>query len=262
MKALSITRERSNRILRQLRMAGKVSVEDLAERIGVSTSTVRRDLQDLEYRGLLRRTHGGAIIVENFFYEPFRHVSSFHLQEQQMQEEKRRIGLVAAELIGNGETISLCAGTTTTQVARSMRHRAGIKIITNSVNIALELSNRSDLQVVLTGGLLSGEWFALVGPSAIQQVSEYFVDKVFVGVDGIDAERGITDDDPAEAAVHHAMLAQARQKIVVADHTKLGKVETSLVWPLKGLDVLVTDAEASEDSLAPFRERGIDVRLA
>ena len=262
METSSITRQRSDKILRELRIAGKVSVEDLAQRIGVSTSTVRRNLQDLEYRGLLRRTHGGAIIVENLFYEPFRHVSSFHQQEQLMQEEKRRIGLAAAELIADGETISLCAGTTTTQVARSMRHRNGIKIITNSVNIAMELSRRSDLQVVLTGGNLSGEWFALTGAVAIQHVREYFVEKVFVGVDGIDAERGITDDDPDEAAVHHAMLAQAKQRIVVADHTKLGQVETSLVWPMKGLDILVTDSHASTESLTPFRDNDIEVRLA
>ncbi len=255
-------KQRINRILRELRFSGQVSVDELSESIGVSPSTVRRDLQDLELQGLLRRTHGGAMIVENLFYEPFRHVSSFHLQEQLMHEEKRRIGLVAAELISDGETISICAGTTTTQVARSIRHRKQIKIFTNSVNIAMELSNRSDLEVVLSGGALSGDWFALVGPKAIQHAGEHFVDKVFVGVDGFDADRGITDDDPAEAAIHAAMLAQARQRIVVADHTKLGKIESSLIWPAKGLHVLVTDSRASAKTLAPFRANGVEVCTA
>jgi DeoR family transcriptional regulator of aga operon len=262
MESLTVTQQRTERILRELRFAGKVSVDGLSQRIGVSPSTVRRDLQGLEGRGLLRRTHGGAMIVENLFYEPFRHVSSFHLQEQFMQEEKRRIGLVAAELIDDGETISICAGTTTTQIARSIRHRKGIKIFTNSVNIAMELSHRSDLEVVISGGSLSGEWFALVGPKAIQHAGEHFVDKVFVGADGLDADRGITDDDPAEAAVHNAMLGQARQRIVVVDHTKLGKIEGSLIWPAKGLDILVTDRQASEEALEPFRANGIDVRIA
>lgn len=262
MELQNTAKERTKRILWELRFAGQVSVDELSQRIGVSPSTVRRDLQDLEVEGLLRRTHGGAVIVENLFYEPFRDVSSFHLQEQLMHEEKRRIGLLAAELISDGDTISICAGTTTTQVARSIRHRKDIKIFTNSVNIAMELSHRSDLDVVLSGGSLSGEWFALVGPKAIQHASEHFVDKVFVGVDGFDAERGITDDDPAEAAIHNAMLAQARQRIVVADHTKLGKIEGSLIWPARGLDVLVTDSQASDQVLASFRASGVDIRMA
>lgn len=259
---LSVTQQRAEQIVHELRFAGKVSVDDLSQRFNVSPSTIRRDLQELEARGLLKRTHGGAIIVENLFYEPFRHVSSFHAQEQLMHEEKRRIGLMAAELVADGETIAICAGTTTTQVARSIRHRKGIRIITNSVNIGMELSQCSDLQVIMTGGILSGQWFSLVGQTAIQTASELFVDKVFVGVDGIDVERGITDDDPAEAAIHQAMIKQAKQKIVVTDHTKIGKVETSLIWTTKGLDTFITDKAASDSQIAPFQELAIDVLKA
>src|SRR5215472_13670490 len=112
--------ERSQQILQELLRAGRVGVEDLARRFDVSASTIRRELRALESRGLLRRTHGGAITIAPMLYEPFRHLSSFQQQEEQRAGEKRRIGLAAAALIADGETISIGAGTTTTQVARSL----------------------------------------------------------------------------------------------------------------------------------------------
>src|SRR6516225_8560346 len=129
---------RSQQILQELLRAGRVVVEDLARQFEVSQSTIRRELRALESKGLLRRTHGGAITIAPMLYEPFRHLSSFHEQEEQHASEKRRIGLGAASLIADGETISIGAGTTTTQVARSLIHRKGIRVITNSVNIAME----------------------------------------------------------------------------------------------------------------------------
>lgn len=251
---------RSEQILQELLRTGEVSVEALAKLLNVSASTVRRDLTHLERRGLLRRTHGGAVPVEPMLYEPFRHVSSFQEQEQQRVVEKRRIGLAAAELVADGETIAIGAGTTTTQVARSLRHRQGIMIITNTVNIAMELSHSPGLKVFVTGGFLSGDWFAVVGPQAIQSVSEFFVDKAFVGVDGIHAEHGLTTNYPDQAAIHRAMLRQARKRIVVADHRKLGAIGTALIWPTDEIDILITDKGASDEAIAPFIAKGIDVR--
>src|SRR5882672_7448529 len=149
--------ERTQKILRELLHDGEVSVERLAKRLEISPSTVRRELAGLELEGLLRRTHGGAIRVEPMLYEPFRHVSSFSAQEQLHAAEKRRIGLAAAEIIRDGEIIALGAGTTTTQVARSIRHRKGITVVTNAVNIAMELSHRADLKLIVTGGVMSGD---------------------------------------------------------------------------------------------------------
>ena len=233
----------------------------MARQLRVSPTTVRRELRELEQQGLLRRTHGGAVTVEPALYEPFRHVSSFAEQEQQRATEKRRIGLAAAEMIADGEIISIGAGTTATQVARSIRHRRNITVVTNAINVAMELSHRGDLKVFMSGGYLSGDWFALVGQTAIQSVSEIFVDKVFIGVDGIHAEHGLTTNYPDQAAIHRQMLRQARYRVVVADHHKLGETGTALICPVTEIDLLITDKGAPEAALTPLREKGIKIKL-
>ena len=146
--------ERNKEILRQLSRDGEVTVDQLAQRFEMSTATIRRELSNLEGAGLLRRTRGGAIQVEPMLYEPFRLLSSFAAQEQMHAAEKRRIGLAAAEMINDGEIVALSAGTTTTQVGRSIHHRKRVTIVTNAVNIAMELSHRADLKIIMTGGSL------------------------------------------------------------------------------------------------------------
>ena len=257
---LSVDDKRDQGILRELLRSGEIKVEQLAKEFGVSTSTIRRDLRDLERQGLLRRMHGGAVSVEPALYEPFRHVSSFGEQEKQCTSEKRRIGLAAAEMIADGELISIGAGTTTTQVARSIRHRRNITVVTNAVNIAMELSHRSDLKIFMSGGFLSADWFALVGPAAIQSVSETFVDKIFIGVDGIHPDHGLTTNYPEQAAIHRQMMRQARYRIVVADHRKLGVTGTTLIWPANEVDLLITDKGITKTALAPFLSKGIKVQ--
>jgi DeoR family transcriptional regulator, aga operon transcriptional repressor len=258
----SATDRRAQLILQQLLRAEKISVASLAKRLKVSPTTIRRDLTELERRGLLRRSHGGAVPIQRLLYEPFRHTSSFHEQERQQGAEKRRIGLVAAELISDGDILAIGAGTTATQVARSVCLHKGITVLTNAVNVAMELSHRDDLKVIVTGGFLSGDWFALVGPAAIESVREIFVDKVFMGVDGIHVEHGLTTNYPDQATIHRAMMRQARQKIVVADHRKIGTVGTARICPLEDIDILITDKAASDEAIAPFISMGIDVHRA
>jgi len=251
-EARNVRNERAKRIIREVLHDGVVSVERLSERLKISTSTVRRELTELEMSGLLKRTHGGAMRVEPMLYEPFRHVSSFSAQEQLHAAEKRRIGLAAAEIIRDGEIIALGAGTTTTQVARSIRHRKGITVVTNAVNIAMELSHRADLKIILTGGTLSGDWFALTGSTAISAVGEMFYDKVFIGVDGIHPEHGLTTNYPDQATVHRAMMRQARQRIVVADRTKVGDIGTALIAPAADMDLLITDKGVASAAINRF----------
>src|SRR5690348_5030121 len=126
------------RIMRELRQAGSVSVEQLCAMLTVSVATVRRDLEELEDKGLLRRTHGGAVTIEPLFYEPFRHASSFQEQIEKNAEEKRRIALAAADMVQDGETIALTAGTTTTEVVRSIRNRRGVTVGPSTINVAME----------------------------------------------------------------------------------------------------------------------------
>lgn len=259
---LSVDEKRAQGILRELLRLGRITVDQMAKEFGVSPSTIRRDLRDLERQGLLRRNHGGAVPVEPALYEPFRHVSSFGEQEQQCAAEKRRIGLAAAEMIADGDIVSIGAGTTTTQVARSIRHRKNITVVTNAVNIAMELSHRSDLKIFMSGGFLSSDWFALVGATAIQSVSEMFVDKIFIGVDGIHPDHGLTTNYPDQAAIHRQMLRQARYRVVVADHRKLGVIGTTLIWPTSDIDLLITDKAASKAAIDPFLAKNIKIHKA
>jgi DeoR family transcriptional regulator of aga operon len=258
----SVSEDRASLILQELLRNGEVSVEDLAKSFKVSSATIRRDLTELEQQGLLRRNHGGAVPVAPMLYEAFRHVSSFQEQEQQCVAEKRRIGLMAANLVADGEIIAIGAGTTTTQVARSVRHRKGITVLTNAINIAMELSHLPDIKVCITGGYLSGDWFAVVGDIAQRNTTEIFVDKVFIGVDGIHPEHGLTTNYPDQAAIHRSMMKQARQRIVVADHRKIGLLGSSLIWPMREIDTLVTDKGTPDEAIAPFIERKIAVLRA
>jgi DeoR family transcriptional regulator of aga operon len=251
---------RSDRILKLLLQKGSVTVEELIGTLGASAPSIRRDLTRLEARGLIRRTHGGAALVQELLYEPFRYDTAFQTREHRFVREKRHIGLAAAELIEEKETIGLTAGTTTTWVARNLRHRSNITIVTNAVNIGMELCNMPGLQIHLTGGYVRWPWsFSLIGAAAINFLGDRFVDKLFLSVSGIDATRGTTTNESDEALTFRAMVKQAKQVIVVADSSKLGVVTPSLICPIEDVDVLVTDAGASDETAAKFTQKGIRV---
>jgi DeoR/GlpR family transcriptional regulator of sugar metabolism len=255
-----IENQRAQAILRELLRDGNITVEQMVQTFAVSHSSIRRDLRELERAGLLRRTRGGAVLVEPALYEPFRHVSSFGEQEQRCLAEKRRIGLAAAEMIAEGEIVSLGAGTTTTQVARGIRHRKNITVVTNAVNIAMELSHRSDLKIFMSGGFLSSDWFTLVGAAAIQSISEMFVAKIFLGIDGIHPQHGLTTNYPDQAAIHRQMLQQAHYRVIVADHSKINVTGAMLICPLNEINLLITDKGATKAMLAPLLNEGIKIQ--
>jgi DeoR family transcriptional regulator of aga operon len=147
-------------------------------------------------------------------------------------------------MIKDGEIIALSAGTTTTQVGRSIHHRKGVTIVTNAINIAMELSHRVDLTIILTGGFLNKNCFALTGPSGIASVNEIFYDQAFISVDGIHPEHGLTSDSQELGAVNRAIIQQSRKTVVVADHTKFGKVSRTLIAPVAKVDLIITDKTA------------------
>ena len=177
--------DRANQILHLLLSLGTSSVEDLAERVGSSQASVRRDLIKLEERGLVHRTHGSVELAGKLTYQPFRFDAAFPLREARFAEEKRRIAVAAAALVQEGETICLPPGTTTTQIARSLRHREGIRIVTSAVNIGMELSSQPNTQVTLTGGAI--RWpgsFSMVGSTTFDAIQKLYFDKVFMGATG------------------------------------------------------------------------------
>jgi DeoR family transcriptional regulator, aga operon transcriptional repressor len=253
--------DRHDQILLELRKKGSISLDELIDHLGASAASIRRDLSKLQRQGLVRRTHGGVALIEPLLYEPFRYDSLFQKRVQHRPNEKRRIGLAAAELIQEHDTVGFTAGTTTTQVARNIRNRRNLRVVTNAINIAMELCNCEGLQTFVTGGFV--QWagsFSLVGQGAINFLNDMYLDKVFVSACGIDIARGVTVIEPEESLTFRAMIHQAKVKVVVADSTKLGIVTPALVCPVSDINVVITDTRASDKALAPFAERGIDVR--
>src|ERR1700734_3106546 len=254
------TEQRAKKILQVLLQRGSASVDELVSDLSTSAPSVRRDLARLEERHLVHRTHGGARLAGQMQYEAFRFDSSFHIRESRFAEEKRRIGVAAAELIREHDTVGFTAGTTPTQVARCIRHRNSIHIITNAVNIAMELSNQPALNVTLTGGTM--RWagaFSLTGPTAIEMLSGVFMDKTFIGACGVDAQRGVTTIEPDEAAVFRAMVRQAKQVILLADSSKVAMISPALICPVTDIDILITDSGISSEALAGFKANGVQV---
>jgi len=239
---------------------GGVSVEALAALLAVSPATVRRDLADLEQQGLLRRTRGGATPIEPIHSDLFLHDSSFQEQMELHTAEKRRIALAAAELVEDGDTIALSTGTTTALVARCIRHRQGITVVTNTLNVALELCKREGLSVLVTGGHLRGSWFSMAGPTALNAIHSVNVDKAFLGVHGIDPRRGLTANNDEDAAINRAMIEQARMTVALADHSKFRKVAKNLICHADAVDLIITDRATDEKDLESFRNLGVDVQ--
>lgn len=251
--------QREEWILKSLLRTGKLTVDEICAKFNISVTTARRDLEALQQRGRLRRTHGGAIPIEPLLYEAFSHASSYWEQVEKFADEKRRIAMAAGEMIDDGETIALTPGTTTCQIIRTLHSHKTLTVVANTINVAMELINRPGISVFVTGGFLHGGWFSLVGQSAIDSMQRIFVDKVFIGANGFHAKHGATAFHPDEAALNRVMVEQAREKIVVVDHSKLGVLATHLFCPIKAVNRLITDRGATDHMLAGFIEKGIDI---
>lgn len=256
----SKTDKRAKEILRLLLRNGKTSVEDLTAALSSSPASIRRDLVRLETQGLVHRTHGGAMLAGRAIYEPFRFDASFHEREDRFAAEKQRIARAAAALVEEHETIGLSAGTTTTQIAKQLQSRQGIHVITNAVNIAMELGSSEGVKTTLTGGAM--RWvgaFSLVGPAAIETLNMFVMDRLFLSVTGMDPQRGATMIEPEEAAVLRVMVRQTRQVIVVADSSKMGMVSPAVVCSPGEISLLITDDGISEETAAAFTAAGTAV---
>ncbi|MFT4113433.1 DeoR/GlpR family DNA-binding transcription regulator [Silvibacterium sp.] len=252
--------DRAKRILHLLLEKGKGSVDELAAAVNASPASIRRDLIELEQRGLINRTHGGAEVPGQTSYKPFRFDAAFSLREERFADEKRRIALAAAEMVVENDTIALSPGTTTTQIARSLRHREGIHIVTSAINIGMELSSQPNMKVTVTGGII--RWpgsFSLVGATAYEALQRLFFDKVFMGGTGIHPEHGLTVIESDEALILSEMVKHGKQVIAVADSSKLGMVSTSQVCPPQLIHTIVTDDGVTAETVEAFAR--VNVRV-
>jgi DeoR family transcriptional regulator of aga operon len=250
---------RYHAILDALQQSGSIAVEELSAKLNVSVVTIRRDLDELAEQGLLNRTHGGAISGHPLLYEPFKNDRSFMEQVKRLADEKRRIGRAAAAMVQPGETIAVTPGTTTAEIIRGLPFNSNITVVTNTVNIAMELSKRKDINVFVTGGHLRGDWFSLVGATAVQALNNLLIHKLFIGADGLDVEWGASCHNADESELNSALLRRARRRIAVVDHTKFNVVAGWRICDISSVQAIITDTGASDEIVAPFEAKGIAV---
>jgi DeoR family fructose operon transcriptional repressor len=246
--------ERRSEIIRLLEENRVVKVSDLSQMFSVSEATIRRDLGKLARQGLLRKTYGGATVKDGS-----RSWGTLEAGPDLFLEEKRRIGRAAAELIEDGDTISLQAGSTTLQVAQCLTRRNSLTVLTNDIDIAHELSKSPGIRVNLSGGILREGTRILVGPLAEQAISQFHVDKAILGVSAISLTEGLTNVDLLDAQIKTAMIRGADEVIVVADHSKLGKVHFAKVAPITAIHKLVMDDGISPDDIEAFEANRVEV---
>jgi DeoR family transcriptional regulator, aga operon transcriptional repressor len=244
--------ERLDSILERLSEDGSVAVTGLARTLGVSSATIRRDLELLESQRLLARTHGGAVSRDGVLYElPLRYRTGRH------EAEKRRIAAAAATRLGDARAVGLTGGTTTTEVARRIAGRK-LTVVTNAINIASELTVRPNLKLVVTGGRARPESYELVGPLADATLDALNIDVAFVGVDGA-SRAGMTTHDDTEAHTNRRMIERARRVVVVCDASKIGRAALAVICPARDVDELITDGEADPAELDGLRAAGVNV---
>jgi DeoR family transcriptional regulator, aga operon transcriptional repressor len=246
---------RLSEILAILAADGAVDVGSLADRLGVSEATARRDLQLLEEQRMLARTHGGAIANDVMYELPLRYKAA------RRHPEKIRIAREAARRVVDGAVVGLTGGTTTTEVARAMLDRTGLTVVTNALNIAGELALRSDLKLVVTGGTARPESYELVGPVAERALEEMRLDIAVVGADGVALEDGLTTHHEVEAATNRMLLERSRTVVAVADSSKLGIATFARICPLDAVDELITDVAAAPSAVEPMRDAGVTVTM-
>jgi DeoR family fructose operon transcriptional repressor len=250
--------ERYVQIIEMVNRSGKVTVAELSEAIGVSMVTIRRDLEKLEERNLLMRTHGGAMSLDSKLYEVGGERSFAEKQETHVAE-KERIAEAASRLIQEEQSVMLTPGTTNMFLAKRLIGRKDITLVTNAVNIAGYLLEQGEIEVLLIGGKLRKKSFATVGPLAEETMKSIRVDKLFLGVDGLDLEEGLSTPNLSEAHINRQMMSIAKEVIVVADHSKFGKVMFSHIASLSEVHTLITDTGADEGDCRRMEQMGIRV---
>ncbi len=248
--------ERMRVVLSLLYEQTSMSLAALANEVGTSSATLRRDLADLDEQGLLVRTHGGARALDARSEIPV------GLRNNQFHGAKLRIARRAVEMIPSGpHALALSGGTTTGEVARALRNRAGLTIVTNSLTIAMECAARPRLKVIITGGVVRQTSFEAVGSLSEYTFNAINVATAVLGTDGISAGGGVTTHDETEARTNHAMVTNAQRVIVVADGSKVGKVTLAKMADLAEIDDFVTDSSADVDALELIAAAGVTVHV-
>ncbi|NTW90852.1 MAG: DeoR/GlpR transcriptional regulator [Erysipelotrichaceae bacterium] len=245
--------QRRNRIIELLKENHSISVSDLCEILEASEATIRRDLSILENSGKLERTHGGAIYNESNRINIEDVLSS---REGKFLFEKQAIAKKAFDLLENHDTIVLDAGTTTYELAYLIgQSNLQLTIVTNSMIVFKELAKNPNVELIILGGKVRTNTLASVGSAAVELMQRLFVDKAFLGTNGISLNEGFTTTDMDEAGIKRAMIQSSKQRIILADNSKFNKVYINQFAPVSMVDIIVTDNQTNKELLNEFIER-------
>jgi DeoR/GlpR family transcriptional regulator of sugar metabolism len=255
------SQERKSKIVDLIQETGRVNITDLCSMFDVSEMTVRRDMNELDRQGLVRRVHGGAIASLGRSYEP-----SFQTRSVKNQTAKESIGRKAAELIFDGDSIALDVGTTTLEIVPGLVGKRNLTIVTSCLQIASkivdQLSLEIDARLIITGGIVRPRELSMVGHIPEQVYHDLHVDKAFIGIGGVSLADGFTEYNIEDTQIKKMLMNSAREKIVVADGTKFGVTTFASVAQLTDVDTIVTDRMAPADMIEQIREQGVEVILA
>lgn len=248
--------QRHNVILGELDKEGFVRVQDLSERLGISEVTIRKDLKELESRKLLFRNHGGASPLSSLIND--RHIDE---KEKVQVEEKLRIGAAANLLLKKNDRIIIASGTTLLSFAQKITMTDQLTVITSSVKVSLTLCDKPNVEVIQLGGTMRKSSASVIGPYAESLLSELMCSKLFIGVDGIDLDFGLTTSNIGEAHLNQYMLNAAQEVIVLADSSKFGKRGFGKICNIHQIHQIITDKNAPHSTVQIIREKGIIVTL-
>ncbi len=248
-----LNEERRRRIQEIISQKKRILVKEISQIFNISEVTIRKDLEILEKRGILTKVHGGAILNQSSIID-----LALTEKERIYPREKDRIAQKAQEMINHGDVIILDSGSTTTQIARHIKFKKGIKVITNAINIASELA-ASEIDLMLTGGILREKSFSLVGPIAEETLRKVTADKLFLGVDGIDFHFGLTTPNVLEAKVNELMVKAASEVILVADSSKFGRRRMGVIDKVTAVDKIITDKNIPQGVLNRLKAMDIEV---
>lgn len=250
------TIERRQHIIQQTEVSGKVSVKALAEQFNISTVSVRHDLNELNKLGLITRTRGGAIASNRLTKE-----LSIKEKGKSNQSVKMRLGELAASFVQDNEAIIIDSGSTTEEIVPFLKDKKQLKVLTNGLNVVNQLQKLDNCEVLTAGGYLRRKSMSFYASDAAAQLRQYNFDKVILGVDGIDAKRGITTHFEPEAIFNNAMCNSADQVIVVTDSSKFNQFSLYSIIPLNKIDVLITDSGIPNEYLDLLEKMNISLYL-
>lgn len=250
------TAQRRDEILSAIQQQGSGNVEDFARQFDVSSVTIRNDLNVLEKQGCVVRCYGGATINKSFAFD-----RSLAEKGKIKSDVKSLIARRAVELIEDGDTVILDSGSTTEKIAQQLPQDKSLVVMTNAINIAYQLVNSENIDVMVTGGTIRKNAFSLHGENAEEQLEKYRFEKLFLGVDGFDLEMGITTPHKGEALVNRAMCKVAKTIIAVCDSSKFDRRSFCIIATLEQVDVLITDSGIPAHYADTLRSMGIDVQI-